>query len=251
MFGNNKLHKILIFGATSAIAVETAKLFAKDGVSFYLCARNENELKRLSGDLIVRGAKEVYYSTFDALDDGSIIKAINNCLSKFPDLDGLFIAHGLLPDQRLCEADIGELRKVLQVNFTSAAIILTHIAEYFEKRGYGTIAVISSPAGDRGRQSNYVYGAAKGALTVFLSGLRQRLHKSGVKVLTIKPGFVDTPMTAHYKKGLLFVGPHIVAKGIYKAVLKGKNVVYLPWFWWWIMLIIKNIPEKIYNKIKL
>lgn len=241
--------KILILGATSAIAFETAKLFAKDGISFYLCARDENKLKRLSNDLIVRGAKEVVYSSFDALDDKSIINAIDNCLSKFPDLDGLFIAHGMLPDQKLCERDINEMRKVIDINFTSAAIALTYIAPHFEKRRQGVIAVISSPAGDRGRKSNYVYGSAKGALTVFLAGLRHRLSDANVHVLTIKPGFVDTPMTANFKKSILFVSPEVVAKGIYKAIEKRKNEVYLPWYWWIIMMIIKNLPWKIYNKI--
>ncbi len=248
--------KFLIFGATSAIAFETAKLFAKDGISLYLCARSENDLKRLSGDLIIRGAKEVEHSTFDALEDNSIINAIDRCLAKFPDLDGLLIAHGKFANQKLCEININELKKTIDINFISAAVILTYIASHFEKQGRGTIAVISSVAGDRGRQSNYVYGSAKGALTTFLSGLRQRLSKSGVHILTVKPGFVDTPMTAPYKKdlhkkGLLFVDPHVVAKGIYKAIAKKKNVVYLPWFWWWIMMIIRKLPEKIFNKIKL
>lgn len=243
--------KILIFGATSAIAFETAKLFAKAGGSLYLCARDEDDLKRLSGDLIVRGAKTVEYSTFDALDENSIIKAIDNCLKKFSDLDGILIAHGNLPEQKVCETNTDEMKRTFDINFTSAAVILTHITSHFEKQGHGTIAVISSVAGDRGRQSNYVYGSAKAALSTFTSGLRQRLSKSGIQVLTIKPGFVDTPMTANYKKGLLFVGPHVVAKGIYNAINKGKNVVYLPWFWRWIMLIIRNIPEKIFNKIRL
>jgi short-subunit dehydrogenase len=243
--------KILIFGATSAIAFETAKLFAKDGASFYLCARDEDELKRLSGDLVVRGAKEVGYSIFNALDDKSIMDAIDSCLAKFPDLDGLLIAHGILPDQKLCEADVEEMRKAINVNFTSVAVMLAHIVTHFQKQGRGTIAVISSVAGDRGRQSNYIYGSTKGALSIFLSGLRQSLNKSGVQVLTVKPGFVDTPMTANFKKGILFVGPDIVAKGIYEAIIKGRDVIYLPWFWWWIMMIIRNIPEKIFKKMKL
>ncbi len=243
--------KVLVFGATSAIAFETAKLFAKDGASLYLCARDENDLKRLSDDLVVRGAKEIEYSTFDALDDSSIIRTIDNCLAKFPDLDGLLIAHGTLPDQKICETNIDELKKAIDINFTSAATILTYIAAHFERQGHGTIVVISSVAGDRGRQSNYVYGSAKSALSTFSSGLRQRLSKSGMQVLTIKPGFVDTPMTAGFKKGLLFVGPDVVARGIYRAIDKGADEVYLPWFWWGIMMLIRNIPEKIFKKMKL
>ncbi|RJQ53769.1 MAG: SDR family oxidoreductase [Nitrospiraceae bacterium] len=243
--------KILVFGATSAIAFGTAKLFARDGASLYLCARDEEDLKALSADLTVRGAKEVGYSVFNALDKGSIIRAVDDCLKKFPELDGLLIAYGTLPDQGLCETDIEEMRRAVEINFTSPAIILTYIAGHFEKKKQGVIAVISSVAGDRGRQSNYVYGAAKGALTTFLSGLRQRLGKSGVNVITVKPGFVDTPMTAGFKKGLLFVGPDVIAKGIYRAVKTGKSIAYVPWFWRIIMMIIRNIPEKIFIKIKL
>ena len=246
-----KPNKILVFGATSAIAFETLKLLVKDGLSFFLCARDEDELKHLSDDLIIRGAKEIGYSTFDALDKNSIINAIDKCLTKFPDLDGLFIAHGTLPDQQLCETNIDEMKKAIDINFTSAATVLALVTPHFERKMRGTIIVISSVAGDRGRQSNYVYGSAKAALTTFLSGIRQRLHKSGVRVLTIKPGFVDTPMTADLKKGFLFIGPDVIAKGIYKAMIKRKSIVYLPWFWWWIMMIIRHIPEKIFNKLKL
>lgn len=245
------LSSVLIFGATSAIAYETSKFFAKDGVSLYLCARDEADLIRLAGDLKVRGAKDVWYSTFNALDDDSAISAIDNCLKTIPDLDGVLVAHGSLPDQKICETNPDEARKAIQINFTSNAVLLNYIANHFEKQGKGTIAVISSVAGDRGRQSNYVYGSAKGALTVFLEGLRHRLYKSGVKVITIKPGFVDTPMTVNYEKGLLFAKPATVANGIYNAMKKGNEVVYLPWFWRWIMLVIRSIPPIIFNKTKL
>jgi len=241
--------KILIFGATSAIAFETAKLFAKEGASFYLCARKEEELKRLSGDLKIRGAKEVAYSTFDALDLDSIKRVIEKCIEKFPSLDGLLIAHGLLPNQELCESDFNEMRKSFDINFTSVTAILNYMVPHFERQGHGTIAVISSIAGDRGRQKNYVYGAAKAAISVFLSGLRQRLHSTGVRIITIKPGFVDTPMTADFEKNFLFVGPEAIARGIYRAIKQGKDMVYLPWFWKWIMFIIKSIPEKVFKKL--
>jgi short-subunit dehydrogenase len=243
--------KILVFGATSAIAYEVTKLFAKEGAALYLCARDEQELQRLCGDLRVRGAGEVKYSVFDARTAETAIAAIEKCLSVFPDLDGLLVAHGILPDQALCESDVDVMTAAMEINFLNPAAILTRLAPHFEGLKQGTIAVISSVAGDRGRQSNYVYGAAKGALSVFLSGLRQRLHKAGVRVLTIKPGFVDTPMTEHFKKGLLFVGPEVIAKGIYRAMDQNKDVVYLPWFWQGIMLIIRNIPESVFKKLKL
>jgi hypothetical protein len=246
-----KLNSILIFGATSAIAYETAKLFAQEGASLYLCARDEENLTRLSNDLTVRGAKAVAYSTFAATNTDTMTKAIDLCLTKFPNLDGLLIAHGNLPDQQQCESDLKAMQQAIEINFTSAAAILTHMARHFAEQGRGVMTVISSVAGDRGRQSNYVYGSAKGALSIFLSGLRQRLHKSGVKVITIKPGFVDTPMTAGLKKGLLFVGPDVIAKGIHKAMTIGKDTVYLPRFWRGIMMIIKSMPEKIFKKINL
>jgi len=129
--------------------------------------------------------------------------------------------------------------------------LLTPIANRFERQGFGCIAVISSVAGDRGRQSNYIYGTAKGALTIFLQGLRNRLHKSGVHVLTIKPGFVDTPMTSEFKKGLLGVGPESIAKGSHRAIARKKNVVYLPWFWRGVMALIKAVPERIFCRLAL
>jgi short-subunit dehydrogenase len=128
---------------------------------------------------------------------------------------------------------------------------LTWLANYFETRGKGNITVITSVAGDRGRQSNYIYGAAKGGLSIFLQGLRNRLAPKGVSVTTIKPGFIDTPMTAHIKKGPLFASPETVGKRIHQAMLKGESVVYTPFFWRFIMLIIQHIPEFIFKKMKL
>jgi decaprenylphospho-beta-D-erythro-pentofuranosid-2-ulose 2-reductase len=125
------------------------------------------------------------------------------------------------------------------------------LAKQLEQQGHGCIAVISSVAGDRGRQSNYVYGTAKGALSIFLQGLRNRLGKTGVQVLTIKPGFVDSPMTKDFDKGLLWVKPAMIAQGILRAIEKKKEVVYLPFFWRYIMLIIKMIPEKIFKRLTL
>jgi len=141
--------------------------------------------------------------------------------------------------------------KEFTTNCASVISLLRILADYFEQQRRGCIAVISSVAGDRGRQSNYVYGAAKGAVTVFLQGLRNRLYKSGVAVVTIKPGTVDTPMTAGMKKGLLFASASSVGQGIYKAMLARKEVVYLPWFWRPIMFIIRSIPEPIFKKLSL
>jgi short-subunit dehydrogenase len=161
------------------------------------------------------------------------------------------IAHGTLPDQKACEASVELLQQEIDNNGLSVVALCTRLANLMEPRGQGTIAVISSVAGDRGRQSNYVYGAAKGMVTRFLQGLRNRLARKGVQVLTIKPGFVDTPMTAAFPKGLLWAKPESVAQGIVAAVDRKKDVVYLPGFWCLIMMIIRHIPEFIFKKLSL
>lgn len=245
------LEKILIFGATSAIAYETAKIFAEGGASLFLCARDEDEVKRIAADLLVRGARQVTPQLFDAHDADSIVRAIEASLQKFPDLDGLLVAHGMLPDQKECEQNDAAAREAFEVNFTSITTILTHIVPHFEEQGHGSIAVISSVAGDRGRQKNYIYGAAKAALSAYLSGLRQRLHKSDVGVITVKPGFVDTPMTEALEKNFLVARPEVVGRGIHKAMVKGKDVVYLPWFWRWIMLGVRMLPERLFKKLSI
>ena len=166
-------------------------------------------------------------------------------------LDGALLAHGMLGDQEAAQRSYAEAEKVLRTNFLSAASLLTPLANRFEAQRAGTLVVISSVAGDRGRQSNYVYGASKGALSVFLQGLRNRLARSGVAVVTVKPGFVDTPMTAALKKNALFATPEQVARGILRAADSAQDEVYLPGFWRLIMFLIRAIPERIFKRLKL
>jgi short-subunit dehydrogenase len=161
------------------------------------------------------------------------------------------IAHGTLPDQQLTQRSVELTMKELSTNALSTISLLTLVANVFESQKSGAIAVITSVAGDRGRQSNYIYGSAKAMVTTFLSGLRQRLTPQGIAVITIKPGFVDTPMTKEFKKGLLWAQPQQVAKSIVKACEKGSSVIYTPSFWALIMLIIKIIPERIFQKLKI
>jgi len=142
-------------------------------------------------------------------------------------------------------------RQAFEINTLSTLSLLTCLASYFEERGQGTIAVISSVAGDRGRQSNYVYGSAKGAVTIFLQGLRNRLHRSGVNVITVKPGFVDTPMTSALEKGVLWATPEQVADRIAAAIAKGIDVSYAPLFWRLVMALIRSIPERLFKRMKL
>ena len=242
--------KILIIGATSAIAQATARLYAKQAAQLHLLARDAAQLDVLAADLRVRGAT-VTTQTFDAsaMDTHEVL--LQNTIKALGEMDVVLIAYGTLSDQKACEHDAALVLHEMNTNALSVMGLLTHLANYFEARGHGTIAVISSVAGDRGRASNYVYGAAKGALTLFLEGLRNRLHKRGVQVLTIKPGFVDTPMTRDFKKGPLWASPEKVAADIVRAIERKRDVIYTPWFWWIIMTIIKSIPERIFKGLSL
>lgn len=245
------MKKVVIIGATSAMAAETARLFALEGASLFLIGRNAERLERLANDLRVRNATQVHTATFEAGDTGSCQALLERALAALGDIDAALIAHGDLPDQRECEKSWQAAERSLVTNFMSPIAFLTWLGNFFEGRKKGNITVISSVAGDRGRQSNYVYGAAKGGLTTFLQGLRNRLAHHDVSVTTIKPGFVDTPMTANIKKGPLFASAETVARRIHKAMLRGDSVVYTPGFWRLIMLVILHIPEFIFKKLKL
>lgn len=245
------MSNILILGATSAIAKHTTRLLAADEHSLYLVARNEKKLSKMQHDMLVRGAKEVNYECLDLSDDKQHQPLIQRATERMGNIDIVLIAYGTLSDQASSIKNYENTLKELQINCLSVISLLTIIANQMEQQGSGSIVVISSPSGDRGRQSNYIYGTAKGALTIFLQGLRNRLAKSKVHVLTIKPGFVNTPMTKDFKKGFLWVGPDVISKGIYRALKKKKEAVYLPFFWQYIMLVIKLIPEKIFKHLKL
>jgi NAD(P)-dependent dehydrogenase (short-subunit alcohol dehydrogenase family) len=189
------MQKVLIIGATSAIAEATARLYASRGAKLFLVARNQVRLKDIASDLLVRGANEVSQATLDTNDIASHASVIEEAWSALGDVDVVLVAHGTLPKQQACEQDVHVALQEFATNATSTIALLTLLANRMQAASNGTIAVISSVAGDRGRASNYLYGAAKAAVSTFLSGLRQRLGKSGVNVLTIKPGFVDTPMS--------------------------------------------------------
>ena len=243
--------RVAIIGATSSLAHETAKCFATNGAELFLVARNAEKLQAVADDLKVRGAPRVETYVLDLNDLDRHEEMLNTAVQTLQGLDRLLIAHGTLGDQRKCELSVPETLKELNTNLLSIISLLTLSANYFEQEKRGCIAVISSVAGDRGRGSNYVYGTAKGALTVFLQGLRNRLSKSHVSVVTIKPGTVDTPMTASLKKGLLFANPRGVGEGIYRAMQGGKDVVYLPGYWRPIMFVIKSIPEQVFKRLSL
>ncbi len=245
------MKNILILGATSAIAEKVAQRYAAQGNRFYLVARNHTRLASVSADLQVRGAEKVISNALDLSDMNGHPGLIRAVAEKLGRIDIVLIAYGSLGDQPACEADVKLTLQELNTNCLSVISLLTLLANTLEAQGSGCLAVISSVAGDRGRQSNYVYGTAKAALTIFMQGLRNRLDRHGVQVLTIKPGFVDTPMTRDFKKGLLWVSPEAIAKGIEQAIHNKRDVVYLPFFWRYIMLIIKLIPEKIFKRLSL
>lgn len=238
-------------GATSAIAQSTARLLAARGDSLYLVGRRADTLEAIAADLKVRGAPQVGFEVLDANDLPSLPVMLTRATQALGGLDTVLIAHGTLSNQKACEASPELTVQELTTNAISTVVLLTAVAQQFEQHKAGTIVVISSVAGDRGRASNYVYGSAKALVTAFLSGLRQRLSKCGVTVITIKPGFVDTPMTAAFPKGALWAKPQTVASGIVRAIDRSAAVVYLPGFWWPIMLIIRAIPERIFSRLTL
>lgn len=243
--------KLLIIGATSALAHEAAKCFARDGAELFLVGRTPEKLEVITSDLKVRGAQRVETCLLDLSDLSRHQELWDQVLATLGELDMVLIAHGTLGDQRKCEQSVAETLKEFNNNCLSVISLLTISANYFEQRRRGCIAVISSVAGDRGRKSNYVYASAKAAQTVFLQGLRNRLFSSGVTVVTVKPGFVVTPMTAHMKSGILAASARAVGQGIYEAMKKKNDVVYLPWFWRPIMFIVKSIPESLFKRLSL
>lgn len=246
------MRNILILGATSAIAEATARRFAATGARFYLVGRNADKLATIARDLEIRSAQAVYSESIDLdlLDQHPAL--LSRAEEALGGIDVALIAHGVLPDQQACQQSVSITLAAIQTNALSVISLATLLANSFEVRGQGVLVAIGSVAGDRGRASNYVYGAAKGMVALFLQGLRNRLAGKNIQIITIKPGFVDTPMTAAFeKKGLLWAQPDQIAQGIVAAVERRRDVVYLPWFWRWIMLVILHIPEGIFKRTKL
>lgn len=243
------MNRVLIIGATSAMAEAVAREFAQRGDALFLYARDSQRTEAIAADLRVRGASAVACGVLDVTEISAHAAALDRAITVLDGLDIVLIAHGTLPDQKRCEQSVEATLHEFQTNALSTLALCTLLANQLERRRAGTLAVISSVAGDRGRASNYVYGAAKAAVSEFLSGLRQRLHPAGVNVLTIKPGFVDTPMTAGFQKGPLWATPAQVGGAIHHAILARKPVLYTPGFWWAIMHLIRAIPERLFLRI--
>jgi short-subunit dehydrogenase len=246
------LPSVLILGATSAIARAVAAEFASRKFDLVLAGRDREELEALAADASLRHGANVQIQLFDILDFESLPATLGSCLSGAgQELEGVILAVGHLGDQAAAQSDPCQARRILDTNLTGCALALNVVAEHFERRRKGFICALSSVAGDRGRQSNYLYGAAKGGLSIFLQGLRNRLSHAGVQVITVKPGFVDTRMTFGHPRLFLVATPESVARGIYKAIVQRKDVVYLPWFWRYIMLVLRLIPERAFKRLRL
>lgn len=244
---------VVILGATSAMARASAMAFARAGYRVVLAAQDTEENARNAVDLRLRYGHDAHAITFQALDFDShpqVLRACELALGEVP--GGVVLFFGYMTEQTEAQKDFTAARKTIDVNFTAAVSLLERFAAAMESRGSGFIGVVSSVAGDRGRQSNYIYGASKAALTAYAQGLRNRLFKAGVAVTTIKPGFVDTKMTFGLPlPGPLVASPERAGEDICRAILRAKNEVYVPFFWRYIMMIIKSVPEFQFKKMKL
>lgn len=242
----------VIFGANSTIATEFINLLAIRGYNLYLLGRNLNSLSVMEIDLKARypNIKIKIYS-FDAEIENEIQEKIKIIKNDAKQIDILLVAHGQLPDNKMCSEDWNTFNNSLLVNGIKVIEICHQVALIMKLQKNGIIVAISSVAGLRGRQSNYAYGTAKGMLNIYLQGLRNEMYNYNVKVLTVLPGFVDTKMTLEFEKGILWATPQRVANDIFKAIDKNKDIVYTPWFWRHIMMIINIIPEFLFKKMKL
>lgn len=242
------MKRIVILGATSAIAKGSIHALAEQGATLYLAGRDLDELKRISDDLNIRYSLPVYFGYFDAEDVASHADFFAQVLKTLAQIDGVLLAFGYLGTPALYW-NLAEQTRILQCNLLGAISILSYFADYFEQEKSGFIIGISSVAGDRSLKKNYSYDAAKSGLSVYLQGLRNRLFKSQVRVITVKPGFVDTPMTFG-KTGMFFVADaETVGRRMIKQLTKSGDVIYVPWFWRYVMLLIRWIPEALAKRL--
>jgi len=244
------MKRYLIIGVTSAVGEQVVCFLYPGEVSVFLTGRSLQRLETIGADLSIRGARRIITEHLELSKMQDLEGLVSRAATSLGGLDGIIYFAGLLPDHDRVNSDSNLLRETMEVNATSAMVLLNEAAAFFEQQGHGQIVAIGSVAGDRGRATNYAYGAAKGALEIFLSGLRQRLHKRGIQVLLVKPGFVDTPMTAAFNKGPLWASPERVARDIVRAMEKGKSVIYTPWWWRWIMLVIRLLPKFIFVRLR-
>lgn len=240
---------VLILGATSGMAHEAARVWARQGANLLLVARSAPKLSTIAQDLRVLGAKQAVEIVSDLADTAQHATVLQQAFAAGP-IDVVLLAYGILGDQERAESDPAHALEIAQVNYSSATHLLLLLAPLMERQGKGAIGIISSVAGDRGRRKNYVYGASKAGLTAFSSGLRGQLWNSGVRVLTFKPGFVATPMIAHLPPSPLIASAKAAGERIASLCESGQGTYYVPSFWWLILFILRHLPEGIFQKLK-
>jgi short-subunit dehydrogenase len=241
--------KILVLGATSGIAEATCRIWAAQGAQLFLVARNADKLAAVAADLKLRGASYVGTAVADLDDTDKHAELLTHAVNSLTGMDIAFLAHGILGDQARGEQEFEQAAQIIYTNFMAPVSLLTWLANYCVQRHAGVIAVLSSVAGERGRKSNYIYASSKAGLTAFLSGLRNRIDREGVTVITIKPGPVNTSMTAHMNIRKADVNK--VASTIVKAIDKRVDTLYVPSIFLPIMFIVRHIPERIFKKLNL
>lgn len=246
------LHRVAIFGANSDIAFAVARRLAETGAELVLIGRDLDALQTAAGDLKIRGAQATQIIQANFTETGDLAAIAAGAWGALGSLDVALVSFGTMPRQIAAEADNRVAEQALIVNFVSPVLLCNALAQKFEAQGYGTIAVITSVAGDRGRKSNFIYGAAKGGLQRYLEGLRHRLFAMNIRVLDIRPGFVATKLTAEMQQGgLLWASPDRVAKDIVAALKAGRPILYTPWFWRFVMMGVRNMPAPLFNRTKL
>lgn len=238
--------RIAIFGATSAIAADVARVYAGRGARLYLVGRNAEKLAALAREL---GASVAGSASQDFDDTAAAEGCVRGALEALGGLDLALIAHGLIGDQQQSEAQLAEAERIARTNYLSVMALLIPLANQLELQRHGRLAVLSTVAAERGRPRNYTYAAAKSALNVYLQGVRSRLYKAGVGVTTIKLGPVDTPMTTTHKKNLLFSRSENVGKDIVAVIDRGASQAYVPGYWRFIMFAVRNLPEPLFQRI--
>lgn len=244
-------HRILVLGATSGIAEACCRLWASRGDHLFLIARNADRLNAVAADLRTRGAGYVDTQAIDLNDTARHPDLLAHAINSLGGLEYVLLAFGVLGEQTQAERHFEAARDVLETNLVSAVSLLTWLGNYCAQRHAGTLAVLSSVAGERGRKSNYIYGASKAGLTVFTDGLRNRIDREGVRVMTIKPGPIRTAMTQNMKGSAKFADVETTAASIVKSIDAGGDVVYVPGIWRAIMLVIRAIPERFFKKLDL
>jgi short-subunit dehydrogenase len=225
--------------------MEVARLLAPSGARFFLVARNQNKLDAIREDLLTHGAHQVDTCATDLRETDLHPGILERAATTLCTIDLALIAHGILGDHRKAQSDYSEAEDILRTNFLSVVSLVTWLSGYFENSHKGTLAVISSISGDRGRARDYVYASSKAGLNIFLDGVRNRVHRHGVHVLTILPGFVLTPMTEHLPRRILTATPSRVAPRILAAIVRREDVVYIPGFWAVIMFLLRIVTRRI------